>query len=187
MALQATVYRFPLQLSHVDRGVYEALDVRMARHPSETERYLLARLTAYALLASPADNAVLAFSKGGLSTPDEPALSIRTLDGRLLCWVEIGNPSADRLHKAAKAAPRVVVVTHANPALLVAEVAGQRVHNAAAVEVYALDPAFLDALAAHIGDRGRALEMTISDGELYVTVDGNALTTTLARVALTSA
>jgi uncharacterized protein YaeQ len=111
VALQATVYRFPVQLSHVDRGVYEQLDLRVGRHPSETERYLLARIIAYCLVIESSPDVKLEFSKGGLSSPDEPALSVHTLDGRIMCWVEIGNPSPERLHKASKAAPRVVVVT----------------------------------------------------------------------------
>lgn len=180
MALQATVYRFPVQLSHVDRGIYETLDVRLARHPSETERYLLARLFAWCLLYEEG----IELSKGGLSSPEEPALSIKTLDGRLTTWIEIGNPSAERLHKAAKAAPRVVVVTQHDPALLVSEVAGQKVHKVEAIEVIALDPTFLDAVARHIGDRGTKLEVTLSEGELYVTVGGESLQTTLRRVPL---
>lgn len=184
MALQATVYRFPVQLSHVDRGVYAALDLRLARHPSETERYLLARLLAYCLLVDESPDVKLEFSKGGLSSPDEPALAIHTLDGRLVCWVEIGNPSADRLHKASKASPRVVVVTHHDPTLLQKDVAGTKVHRADAIEVFALDAQVLDEVARHIGDRGCAMDVTISEGELYLTVGGASLQTTLVRVAL---
>lgn len=178
------MYRFPLQLSHVDRGVYRALDLRLARHPSESERYLLARLIAYVVLVDDNADVRLEFSKGGLSSPDEPALSMHTLDGRLLCWVEIGNPSADRLHKVAKASPRVVVVTHHDPALLRKEISGKKIHRVEDIELYALDPAFLDAVAAHIGDRGCALELTVSEGELYVTVGSDSLQTPLARAAL---
>ncbi len=50
MAQTATPVRFKVQLSHVDRGVYEALDVKMAQHPSETRRFLLCRLCAFVLL-----------------------------------------------------------------------------------------------------------------------------------------
>lgn len=182
MALQATVYRFPIQLSHVDRGIYEALDLRLARHPSETERFLLARVFAWCHLVEEG----IESSKGGLSTPDEPALSIRSLDGRLLTWIEIGNPSAERLHKAAKAAPRVVVVTHHDPALLLKDLEGKKVHRVEAIECWALDPAFLDAVAAHVGDRGAALEITISEGELYVTVTGATVQGALRRIPLTT-
>ena len=184
MAQQATVYRFPIQLSHVDRAVYQALDLRMARHPSESERYLLARVIAYCLLVEDNPDVKLEFSKGGLSSPEEPPLSIHTLDGRLLCWVEIGSPSAERLHKVAKASPRVVIVTQHDPGLLLKELAGKKVHRIEDIELYSLGPSFLDALAAHIGDRGCSLDITVSEGELYVNVAGESLQWTLGRVPL---
>src|SRR3954462_2241155 len=111
MALSATVYHIQIELSDVDRGVYEALDLRVARHPSESLPYLLTRTIAYALLYEEG----IAFSKGGLSSTDEPPISVRDLQGNLRVWVEIGTPSADRLHKASKAAPRVVVFTQHDP------------------------------------------------------------------------
>jgi uncharacterized protein YaeQ len=180
MALNGTVYRFTVQLAHVDRGVYEKLDLRLARHPSETERYLLARLLAYCHLVEEG----IEFSKGGLSSPDEPALSIKTLDGRLTTWIEIGTPSAERLHKAAKAAKRVVVMTHHDVKLLVDEITGKKVHRIEEIEVFALEPSFLDRFAHHIGDRGCAVELTITEGELYVVAGGESITTTLRRVTL---
>lgn len=180
VALQATPYRFNVQLSDVDRGVYQALEVRMARHPSETERHLLARLFAYCALYEEG----LAFSKGGLSSPDEPPLSVRTLDGTLTAWIEIGNPSPERLHKAAKAAPRAVVVTHHEPRLLVEALAGEKIHRREHVEVYALAPAFLDEVAKHVGDRGAALDLTITEGQLFVGIGGETVTGALGRVQI---
>src|SRR5260221_10155643 len=41
MALTATMYRFSIQLSDVDRGVYETLDLHMARHPPGAGEYML--------------------------------------------------------------------------------------------------------------------------------------------------
>ena len=107
MALAATIYHFAIQLSNVDRGVYESLALKVARHPSEAEDYLLARVLAYCLEFTEG----LSFSRG-LADPDEPALAVRDLTGRLLAWIDIGAPDAARLHKAAKAAPRVAVYTH---------------------------------------------------------------------------
>jgi uncharacterized protein YaeQ len=69
MALASTLYRFRIDLSDVDRGVYETLDFRIAQHPSETTTYLLTRVLAYALNTQPG----LEFSSGGLSDPDAPA------------------------------------------------------------------------------------------------------------------
>jgi uncharacterized protein YaeQ len=180
MAQTATPVRFKVQLSHVDRGVYEALDVKMAQHPSETRRFLLCRLCAFVLLYEEG----LAFSKGGLSSPDEPALSSHTLDGRLTLQVEIGTPSAERLHKASKAAPRVVVVTHQPLQLMKDALAGQKVHKLETIDVIALDGAFLDEVDGHLGERGGELEVTVSDGLLYVAVGGETMTTSVAPVRL---
>jgi uncharacterized protein YaeQ len=173
MALQATAVRFKVALANVDRHVYESLDLRLAKHPSETARYLLCRLLAYCVLYEEG----LAFSRAGLATPDEPPIVRRSLDGRLLLQVEIGTPSADRLHKASKAAPRVVIFTQHDPALLVAALRGHKVHRLEAIEAYALAPAFLDDVAAFIGERGAELELTIADQQLYVSLAGKSFST----------
>ncbi len=182
MTLTASVVRFKVQLSHVDRGVYATLDLKMAKHPSENHRYLLTRLLAFCALYEEG----LAFSKGGLSSPDEPALATHTLDGRLMLWVEIGNPAAARLHKASKAAPRVVVFTHHDAKLLVADVAVNKVHRADAIEVIALAGAFLDALDAQLGERGGDLDVTITEDQLYINCNGTTLEGAFVRVKLTS-
>jgi uncharacterized protein YaeQ len=49
VSLTATVYNLYSDLNDADRGVYESLDLRVARHPSESEEYLVARVLAYAL------------------------------------------------------------------------------------------------------------------------------------------
>src|SRR5882724_1455887 len=108
MALTATIYHFQITLSDVDRSVYEALDLRVARHPSETMRYLVTRTLAYCL--SYEDG--IAFSKAGVSSADEPPLAVHDPTGGLVAWIDVGAPSADRLHKAAKAAKRVALFTH---------------------------------------------------------------------------
>ena len=49
MALTATIHNFDIELADSDRGVYESLALRVARHPSESEEYLVTRLLAYML------------------------------------------------------------------------------------------------------------------------------------------
>src|SRR5256885_11463791 len=107
MALSSTVYNFDVQLSDVDRAVYETLSLRVARHPSETEEYLLTRVLAYCL--EYVDG--ISFSNG-LAEPEEPTLAVRDLTGAMRVWVDVGAPDAARMHKASKAAARVVVCTH---------------------------------------------------------------------------
>jgi uncharacterized protein YaeQ len=178
MALQATPYRFKVQLNHVDRGVYEALDVRMARHPSETERHLLARLLSYCIFYEQG----LAFSKGGLSSPDEPPIARVEGDGSIALWIEVGSPSAERLHKASKAAERVIVVTHHDPALLQRELDGKKIHKREAIAMYALAPHFLDEIARGVGDRGAAFDLTITEGTLYVQLGDASMTGSLTSL-----
>ena len=175
MALSATVYHFRIDLSDVDRGVYEALDLRVGRHPSESMPYLLTRVIAYALLFEEG----IAFSKG-LANNDEPALWIKDLQGNLRAWIEVGTPSADRLHKASKAAPRVVVFTQHDPRLLQKEAGSRVIHKAAQIEVYALAPELLDQLAA-LTDRNAQWTLLRNDGLIYVTVGDESASGAVTR------
>jgi uncharacterized protein YaeQ len=179
VALQATVYRVQIELSDVDRGVYESLDLRIARHPSESMLYLLTRTIAYALLYEEG----IAFSKGGLSSADEVPLSIRDLQGNLRVWIEIGTPSADRLHKASKASPRVVVFTQHDPRLLLNQAGSRDIHKAAEIEIYALDPKFLDQLGA-LTDRNARWTLLRNEGVLYVTVGDKTLSSPVMKHAI---
>jgi uncharacterized protein YaeQ len=182
MALSATVYHLQIELSDVDRGVYEALDLRLGRHPSESMHYLLTRVLAYALLYEEG----IAFSKGGLSATDEPALSVRDLQGNLRAWIEVGTPSADRLHKASKACPRVVIFTQYDPRLLRKEADSRAIHKVEQIEVYALDPAFLDELEAAT-DRNSKWTLLRNDGLLYVTIGDKSISGAVTRHRLKDA
>jgi uncharacterized protein YaeQ len=184
MAAPGTPRRFQVELCNVDRGLYTSLDVRLAKHPSETDRFLFARVLAYCFLYEEDDRAVLAFSKGGLSSPEEPALSRTSLDGRLLLWCDIGTPSLERVHKACKAAPRVVIFTHHEPKLLLDELAKGHVHRKSELEVYALAPAFLDDLARTFPDRTEQFELTLTEGRLYVSHGGTSVQGEIPRVEL---
>src|SRR5262245_52780934 len=136
MAAGATVYNFDIDLADADRGVYETLALRVARHPSESEEYLVTRVLAFAIEFAEG----IAFSTGGLSDPDEPALTIRDLTGALRAWIEIGNPDAARLHRASKASPRAVVYSHRDSERWLARLGGERIHRAEDVEIYVIDP-----------------------------------------------
>jgi len=170
LALTATIYTFDVDLAHADRGVYETLALRVARHPSESEDYLVTRLLAYCLEFTEG----IAFSTGGLSDPDDPALAIRDLTGAITTWIEIGAPDAARVHKASKAAERVVVYTHKDPAKLLAQWSGERIHRAADVELYAIDRTLLAALVGRL-QRRMAFALSVTGGQLYVTLGDTVL------------
>lgn len=175
VALTATIYSFDIDLADADRGVYESLALRVARHPSESEEYLLTRVLAYALEFGEG----IQFSRG-LSSPDEPAISIRDRTGALRSWIEIGSPDAARLHKASKASPRVAVYMHKDPGQFLARLAGERIHRAEAVELWAMDRGLLAALAARL-DRRMAFTLSVTDRELYLSVGSDTLTGAVVR------
>jgi uncharacterized protein YaeQ len=178
MALSATVYVFDITLADADRNVYETLSLRVARHPSETEEYLLARVLAYCLEHTEG----LEFSSGGLSDTEAPALAVRDLTGLLQAWIEIGTPEPARLHKASKAAPRVAVYAHRDPDAWLARLQGERIHRGDAIQIYALDRALLAALAAKL-ERRMSWDLSISDRHLYVSFGDDTLTGVVTQLA----
>ena len=179
MALTATVHHVLITLSDVDRGVYESLDLRVARHPSESVRYLLTRTLAYCL--SYTDG--IAFSKGGISATDEPPVFVRDPTGRLLAWIDVGSPSAERLHKATKAAERVALYTHVDAAILRREAATRPIHRVEEIEVWRLETSLLDSLGEGLA-RTTKLELVRSDERLYVTLDGRVIESPLSATTL---
>ena len=177
-AAGTTLYRFEIALSDVDRGVYETLALKLARHPSESAEFLVTRLLAYCLEYAEG----IAFSRG-LSESEQPALSVRDLTGTLKSWIDIGSPDAARLHKAGKAAPRVVVYTHRDPAQLQRQLAGEKIHRPEALELYALDPALVAGLVQRL-ERRMNLELSVSDRHLYLSVGKATLQGTVERFEL---
>ena len=178
MALTATVYNFDVQLSDVDRNVYESLSFRAARQPSETKEYLATRVLAYCLEYTEG----IAFTKG-LAEPDVPAVEVRDLTGALRSWIEVGSPDAERLHKASKASPRVAVYTFKDPATLVRQLAGERIHRVEALEVYSFDPAFIASFVDRL-DRRTTFDLAVTERHLYVTMAGETLETAVSPVAI---
>jgi len=174
MALGATVYVFTVRLADADRGVFETLNLRVARHPSETAEYLLTRLLAYLLEYTEG----ITFSRG-LSEPDEPAIAVRDLTGALQTWVDVGAPEAARLHKASKAARRVAVYAHRDVESWLARLEGEKIHRAEALEINVVDRELLAALVARL-ERRMDFDLSVADRTLYVSLGEETLTGAVA-------
>jgi len=170
MAAGAVMYNFAVQLADVDRGVYEDVTLRAARHPSETDAYMMTRVLAYCL--EYVDG--IAFSEGISSTATEPAVLVRDLTGRLTTWIEVGAPDAERLHYASKLADRTTVYTHRDPEKVIAAWAGKRIHQLEQITVHSFDPGFMDAAVAVL-DRRNTMTVTRTDGQLYLDLNGTSL------------
>ncbi len=159
------LFRFQIELSDIDRGVYENLDFRVAQHPSETYPYMLSRVLAYCLSYEEG----LEFTPGGLADPEAPALRKLGAHNSVDLWIEIGNPSARKLHKASKIAKQVRVYTYKNPEVLLIEVRGGEVHRASELEMFAFDPKFLDVVGDKV-EKNNRWSLLVQQGALDLTV-----------------
>ncbi|MFS4460537.1 YaeQ family protein [Bdellovibrio sp. HCB2-146] len=173
------LYRFQIELSDVDRGVYESLDFRVAQHPSETYPYMLSRVLAFCLTYQEG----LEFTPGGLGDPDAPALRKLGHLNSIDVWIEIGNPSARKLHKAGKSAKEVLVFTYKNPEVLLSEIRGSDVHRANELQISAFDAKFLDVLGDKV-EKNNRWSLLVQQGQLDLTIDDQTYSGEVSKVTL---
>jgi uncharacterized protein YaeQ len=173
MAAGAVMYNFAVQLADVDRGVYEDFALRAARHPSETDAYMMTRVLAYCLEYVEG----IAFSDG-ISSTDEPAVLVRDLTGRLTTWIEVGAPDAERLHYASKLADRTTIYTHRDPEKVIAAWSGKRIHQLEQITLQSFDPGFVDAAVAVL-ERRNTLSVSVVEGQLYLEINGVTLSSAI--------
>ncbi|WP_203579748.1 YaeQ family protein [Microbacterium hibisci] len=176
MAIGATMHTFDIQLADVDRGVYEDLSVRLARHPSETDAFMLTRVLAYCLEYEEG----IAFSEG-ISATDEPAVLVRDLTGALVAWIEVGAPDAARLHTGSLQASRVAVYTQRDPAKVAPLWAGKRIHRAEQIPLYSFDPGFFDAATSPL-ERRNTMTASITERRLYLDLNGSSFESDIHEV-----
>src|SRR3979490_1605900 len=178
MALGATIFVFKIDLADADRGVYRPLDLRVARHPSETEDHLLTRVLAYCLEYTEG----IAFSNG-LFESDQPTIAVRDLTGVLRAWIDVGAPEAARLHRAAKLAPRVAIYTNKDAVQLAARLGTERIHRVEAMELYAVDRDWLASLAARL-TRRMEFTLTVAERHLYLSIGDETLAGVIERIPI---
>jgi uncharacterized protein YaeQ len=178
MAVGATIYTFGVQLADVDRGVYDDITLRVARHPSETDAFMVTRVLAYCLEYEDG----IAFSEG-ISATDEPAVLVRDPTGRLTAWIEVGAPDAERLHYGSKLADRTVVYTHRDPAKVAAPWAGKRIHESDAIALYSFDPGFVDSVAAAL-ERRNSITLSITERHLYVELNDTTVSSAIHQTGI---
>ena len=178
MAISSILYRFQIELSDIDRGVYESLDWRVACHPSEDSERMVVRVLARAI----AHEEGLDFGRG-LRTPEDPALWTRSGTGEVALWIDVGMPTAERLHRASKRADRVMVFTHKSESSLRKEWSSRAIHAADGIEVVRLPAALIGELASRLG-RDVHWYLTLQEGGMSVAEGEDSLDGTLERLSL---
>ena len=161
MALKATICKASLQVADVDRNYYAEHALTVARHPSETDERMMARLLAFALNA----HERLAFCKG-LSDTDEPDLWQKDLTGAIEHWIEVGQPDDKRLLRACGRAEKVTVYAYGNRAELWWQPLAEKLERAKNLTVWRIPVSAVQALERLAG-RSMRLQCTVQEGQLY--------------------
>lgn len=164
MALKPTIYKLKINLSDLDRNLYDTLDLTIAQHPSETLERMMTRVLIFCINSQ----ARLAFTKG-LSAVDEPDLWARSLDDQLALWIDVGEPSIERIKKATRLAP-VVKVYSFNSKSDVWWNQGQAKFGQLSASVFQFDWTSIQALA-RLTQRTMDLSVTISGDSAYVAAE----------------
>lgn len=170
MSPKSTVYHFSIDLSDTDRGVYESFKIPTALHPSESLEFMMARVIAYALEYREG----ISFSPG-IGATDEPALSIKGLDGSFIAWVDVGAPNPERIHRAAKLADRVAVYCHRSAEVVYQQLTQTPVFRGDQISFYSFEDAFISDVVAAL-DRRNQVSVSRSDGTLYIHINGRDMT-----------
>jgi uncharacterized protein YaeQ len=179
MAAGAQIHTFQVQLADVDRGIYDEFALRAARHPSETAAYLMTRVLAYCLEYEEG----IAFTEG-ISATDEPAVLVRDATGSITAWIEVGAPDAERLHRGSRLADRTTIYTHRDPAKLLPQWAGKKIHRAEAITLHSFDPGFIDD-AADALERRNTMSVSVTEHQFYLELNGRTLSSAVHDHPLT--
>jgi uncharacterized protein YaeQ len=167
MALPSKLYRFKIELSDLEKATYQSLDFRVAQHPSESLTYLLTRVFAYALSYEEG----IEFSAAGLGDPDSACIRVINANGGHKLWIEIGNPSARKIHKASKASDKVKIYTYKDPQVLLNELNSEPIHRKDEIEIFSMSSNFFDQLEKQMQKENRWTIINM-DGAVMVNGDG---------------
>ncbi|MDD9301731.1 MAG: YaeQ family protein [Desulfobacter sp.] len=164
MALKPRIYKAKISLAHIEANHYDTLNLTLAQHPSETVERMMARILAFCMNAEKS----LSLTKG-LSSVEEPDIWERTLDDQISLWIDIGEPSFDRIKKAARRSREVRVYSfnYKSDAWWAKELERFRTLNAG---VFQFEWKGIQALAGLV-KRTMDLSVTVSDEIIYVSCD----------------
>lgn len=166
MALKATIYKADLQVADMDRHYYADHALTIARHPSESDERMMARVLMYALYAQEG----IAFTKG-LFDVDEPEVWVKDLTGEIKLWIDIGQPDDARLRKASGRADQVVVLCYSSSSEVwwkQIETKLARLNNLTVLQL----PAETSQELAALVERTMQLQCMVQDGEVWISTEG---------------
>lgn len=165
MAKGSRILRLSLEISDLDRHVYETLNLTLDLHPSESLQRLTSRLLAMALNYQPG----LAFGRG-ISTAEDATLWLRDEQERVLQWIEVGQVDPQRMQKICRRAELAKLYTFSTQAPRWWQQHGQEFLGLSNLEVYYLDADLIEAVSQHLDGRPK-LQLITQEGESQLFID----------------
>ena len=176
MALKATIYKAELQIVDMDRNVYADHALTIARHPSETDERMMARVLAYALNAQEG----IAFTKG-LFDVDEPEVWVKSLTDEITLWIDLGQPDEARIRRACSRAEQVVVLCYSSSCDVWWKQIASKLTRLTNLTVLQL-PAETSQALAQLAERTMRLQCMVQDGEIWINSDKGNVPVKLTRL-----
>ena len=164
MALKPTIFKMTINVSDLNDDRYEAINLTVAQHPSETLERMMARILAFSLN----NQEFLTFTKG-LSVADDPDIWAKSLSDEFLLWIDVGEPAFDRIKKASRQAKAAKVYSF-NTKSDVWWQQSQADFAKLNVDVYQFEFSQVQALTKQV-KRSMELSITISGDSLYIASD----------------
>jgi uncharacterized protein YaeQ len=181
MALKSTIFKAELQISDMDRSYYADHLITIARHPSENDERMMVRLLAFVLHADEA----LVFADS-IGNDDEPSLWRKDLTGRVLLWIDVGQPDEKRIRRACGRAEKVYIYSYGGHGVDVwfnqIKSGLERSRNLTVINL----PAGVPQALARLAQRSMKLQFTIQDSQVWVTDDRETVHLDLAEATVLS-
>jgi uncharacterized protein YaeQ len=168
MALKPTIYKLNIALADLNNQHYPTLHLTMAQHPSETSERMLVRMLAFCRHSHADTHELMRFTKG-LSATDEPDIWHKGLDDVLNYWIDIGEPSFDRMKKACRLSKETYLYSF-NSKSAVWWKQNQEQFTKLPIKVFSFDWTDIQSLAKHVG-RTMNWSITISDESFFISTN----------------
>ena len=170
MALKATIFKVDLSISDMDKHYYADHSLTIARHPSESDKRMMLRIVAFAFNA----HEQLEFTKG-LSDVDTPDLWLKNYSDEIELWIELGQPSEQRVKKGCNQAQQMMVYSYDSNAFDEWWKKEQTALNMRKnLSVTAVSESVIEQLADLV-TRQMQIQVTIQDGQAWFNVNDETL------------
>ncbi|MCU7553979.1 YaeQ family protein [Alteromonas sp. ASW11-19] len=168
MALKATIFKADISITDMDRNYYNDHNLTIARHPSENDARMMLRIIAFIANA----HEQLQFTKG-LSDDDVPDLWQKSFSDEIELWIELGQPSEQRIKKGCNQSQQMMIYAYADNSFDAWWKKEQhKLQTRKNLSVFTL-PETLATTLANAVKRSMQMQVTIQDGQFWLTVEGD--------------